>query len=398
MTFKLSFSQQEVSFAINAHQDDWQLFMASNITNDLSNGAKVVFITLTAGDAGIGSGGTGIIPYYLARERGAVYSSKFAQDIFVNNPEQLSIQNNFVPVTYIYNNTSISHNISKYVYKNCISYFLRLPDGGINGTGFIGTGYKSLQKLRSNTINTISPVDNSTIYNGWNDLMLTIKQIIINEKGSDSQVWLNIPSTSTTINSSNYNPNDHSDHKYTSILSRDAVSNLSWVGIAGWVMYHSSSKPANLINHKHQDASALFAMYNWGLIESGYNTNYEVSHQNWLPMDYYAIERLPNGSSNRIIQQTENVELIEIPLLLDYKNPLNHGEEINLKINPFEEGELKVEIFELTGKMIAIKKYNITKLEVIDVSLQDIKSESDIIYIKLSLNNLYQDTCKIILK
>ena len=39
-----------VSYSIQAHQDDWQLFMGSKIMADLNvSGRKVVFITLTAG-------------------------------------------------------------------------------------------------------------------------------------------------------------------------------------------------------------------------------------------------------------------------------------------------------------------------------------------------------------
>ena len=41
---------------------------------------KAVFITFTAGDEGLRNG-SGAIPYYLAKEQGAVYSSKFASDI-----------------------------------------------------------------------------------------------------------------------------------------------------------------------------------------------------------------------------------------------------------------------------------------------------------------------------
>lgn len=233
-TSEFVYCQQEVSFSIQAHQDDWQLFMASNITNDISSGAKIVFITFTAGDAGIGNGGSGLIPYYKARENGSVYSSKFAQDIFFSHPQPLPIQSNLAQISYINSsNSTISHNIAKYIYKNCVNYFLRLPDGNSNGSGFSLTGSKSLQKLKQNQISSISSIDGLTTYNGWNDLTLTIKQIILNESGSDNQVWINAPSISTNSFSLNYNPNDHSDHKYSSIAARDAVSNLSWVGIAG---------------------------------------------------------------------------------------------------------------------------------------------------------------------
>ena len=62
-------AQTSVTFSVQAHQDDWQLFMSSKIVADLNLGAKVVFITLTAGDASVGSGsyGPGGVPFYLSR-------------------------------------------------------------------------------------------------------------------------------------------------------------------------------------------------------------------------------------------------------------------------------------------------------------------------------------------
>src|SRR5436190_22007358 len=74
------FAQQEVSYYLAAHQDDWQLFMGTNAKADASY-AKVVFITLTAGDAGDGNNGGGIIPYFQARENGAIKSVQFIANL-----------------------------------------------------------------------------------------------------------------------------------------------------------------------------------------------------------------------------------------------------------------------------------------------------------------------------
>src|SRR4051794_26525494 len=71
---------QEVSYYFMAHQDDWQLFMGSSVRADISL-KKVVFVTLTAGDAGLGKGGNGTIPYYNARENGSVQSTQFIANI-----------------------------------------------------------------------------------------------------------------------------------------------------------------------------------------------------------------------------------------------------------------------------------------------------------------------------
>ena len=62
----------KVSFYFAAHQDDWQLFMNPSAFEDVTNGAaKTVFIHMTAGDAGLGTGvGGRKHPFYLrARKR-----------------------------------------------------------------------------------------------------------------------------------------------------------------------------------------------------------------------------------------------------------------------------------------------------------------------------------------
>ena len=63
----------KVSFYFAAHEDDWQLFMNPSAFEDVTGGAaKTVFVHLTAGDAGLGTGlGGRKHPFYLARENGA---------------------------------------------------------------------------------------------------------------------------------------------------------------------------------------------------------------------------------------------------------------------------------------------------------------------------------------
>src|SRR3982751_4652743 len=120
-------SQTQVSYSVQAHDDDWQLFMSSKIMSDLTAGGRVVFITTTAGDGGNGAGsGPSTIPYYLARERGSIYASKYASDLAGGN----------ISDTPTAARVTISgHSIIRYSYNNnkVINYFLRLPDGNYNG-------------------------------------------------------------------------------------------------------------------------------------------------------------------------------------------------------------------------------------------------------------------------
>lgn len=280
---------QPVIYSVQAHQDDWQLFMSSKIITDLTAGSKVVFITLTAGD-----GGCGNCSYTPSREIGSVYSSKFAVDLTNTATAPTDVP---VATTVSIN----SHNITKYVYKNSVNYFLRLPDGSGNGAGFPSTGNQSLQRLKNNNISSITAVDNSAVYTSWADLTNTIKAIINTEKITGRQGWIYSASLNTTNNSNppnpTYNINDHSDHYYSAMAARDAVSAApeAWVGINEFVDYYSSALPANLSSTAYENASIIFAHGALGITLAEYRNEFTVDHQIWLPMDYYGTFRNPSG-------------------------------------------------------------------------------------------------------
>lgn len=179
-------AQPEVNFYVAADQDDWQLFMAKKVWNDLGDGpgGKAVIITFTAGDAGNGTNAVApaTVPYYLARETGAVYSSKFISDINLQ-----PIYSNTYPVPTAQNVITAGKTIVKYEYGQAngigkvVNYFLRLPDGGPTGNGFAGTGMVSLKKLKEGSIPNITSVDGANTYT-WNQLMATIVAIIFAER------------------------------------------------------------------------------------------------------------------------------------------------------------------------------------------------------------------------
>ena len=218
LSVNLQVQAQPVIYSVQAHQDDWQLFMSSKIIGDLNTGSKAVFITLTAGDQGCGTcafGGGG--PYHLSRERGSVYSSKFAADLSTGTaPTDVPV------VTTV---TVNAKTLRKYVYKNTVNYFFNLPDGGGSGAGSSETGNQSLQRLKLNQITAMNVVGYTTSpsTNGpaaftytWAQLVATINAIIIAEKITGQQAWIYSASLDAA-----YNPGDHSDHLYSSIAARE---------------------------------------------------------------------------------------------------------------------------------------------------------------------------------
>ncbi|MDP2338445.1 MAG: hypothetical protein Q8N05_18745 [Bacteroidota bacterium] len=278
------YSQQQVSITVQGHADDWQLFMSRNIVEDLSFG-KVVIITVTAGDSGHGSSayGNGNIPYFMAREKGAVYSSKFASDLSGKEVSEIPVCS-MVEVN--------RHRIARYRYKdNIVNYFLRLPDG-LKGDGAPETGNQSLKRLKNKEIQSITAIDHSATYKDWSDLTQTIKSIILAERGTDDEIWMNLPSTDKK-----YNHGDHTDHYYSSLAAQDAVVDLPWVGIVSWMLYRSKKLPGNLSPSEQQNATAIFAVFSWSIVESGYVTCFEKQHTVYLPGDYFLITRKPTGGS-----------------------------------------------------------------------------------------------------
>src|SRR5712692_478038 len=121
-----------VAFYIVAHQDDWQLFMTPNAYRDMCRpDTKVVFIYTTTGEAGKGTS------YWQAREKGALQSIRFALDT-PDSPPQDFVEGE---------RDACGHPLYYCVYKNSVSYFLRLPDGRLSGKGSEIYRYESLTKL-----------------------------------------------------------------------------------------------------------------------------------------------------------------------------------------------------------------------------------------------------------
>ena len=294
MTTAVVQAQVQVAFSAVADADDWQLFMSKKMLDDLSagSGGKSVIITFTAGDLGLGTGGSGTVPYYLAREKGAAYSAKLLSDMALS-----PIYPNTYAVPTAQNVVLNGKTLVKYVYGNSnghgqvVNYFLRLPSGGQTGTGYAGTGNVSLKKLKDGTISTLTSVDGVNTYT-WASLVNIVKYIIFAEKGNDAQVWMNSPGLSAITN-----PNDHSDHFYSSTAAEEAVAGFTWVGINEFVMDNSSTLSANLNNEEFEEASGVYGYYNWGVMKNKYSNELTATTRAWIPMESFSILRSPSGTA-----------------------------------------------------------------------------------------------------
>jgi len=267
----------KVSFYFAAHQDDWQLFMNPTAFNDVAGPrTKVVFIHMTAGDAGSGIGARGRkYPYYLARENGAEAAIRFMADA-----DREPINKN---ASYLRFN---GHLIYRIGYRNTVSYFLRVPDGDLDGMGYFDTGYQSLRRLAQGDIHTMWAVDGSTIYHGWTDLVATVRAIIDFERDEAPAVQLNVAETDPRIN-----PGDHSDHLMTAKAALDSVAGLSCVRRAYYVDYASARLPANLNTEQRDLESAVFAVTAAGVRALDHVANWTWYDRSYVGKNYFRVDQ-----------------------------------------------------------------------------------------------------------
>jgi hypothetical protein len=276
--------QDKVSFYFAAHEDDWQLFMNPSAFEDVVSGAvKTVFVHTTAGDAGLGIGWGGRKhPYYLARENGAEAAVRFMADAD-DAPVMKS-------ASYGYFN---GHPIYRVSYRNTVSYFLRLPDGNPLGTGYYDTSFQSLRRLGEGAIETMTAIDGSTSYQGWNDLVATVRAIVYFERERAGLIQINVAELDPRIN-----PRDHSDHLMTAMAALDAVAPLHCVRRVHYVDYASAQLPENLNSQQRDRESSVFAVTLAGVLAFDHGVAWHHYDQSYVGRSYSRVQEPPGPCAN----------------------------------------------------------------------------------------------------
>lgn len=190
---------RKVCFYISAHADDWNLFMYPHVYNDIVSGCKTVLIFTTAGDAGFDQ------RFWLSREEAAISAIKFCMLPLCDIEEE-------------HDETDFNgHLIHWHRINNIVVYFLRLPDGGMDGKGHKSGQYQSLEKLICGEIESIVTLNNTATYYTWNDLVNTMEAIISIESDDSPEKYLHYLNPDIAINFK-----DHPDH----IATGRAVQNI----------------------------------------------------------------------------------------------------------------------------------------------------------------------------
>jgi hypothetical protein len=271
----------KVSFYFAAHADDWQLFMNPSAFEDVTTGAsKTVFVHITAGDAGLGiSAGGRKHPFYLARENGAETAIRFMTDADNIPADKKSSQM-----------TLNDHKVYRVAYGTAVSYFLRLPDGNGLGTGYAETGFQSLKRLSEGQIPSMAAVDGSSVYQGWGDLVATLRTIVLQERGPAGPIQVNVPELDSRLN-----PGDHSDHLMTAKAALEATNDMSCVRRVHYINYASSRLPDNLTAQQRDRESSVYAVTLSGILAFDHRVSWQHYDSSFVGRNYFRVEE-PTGS------------------------------------------------------------------------------------------------------
>ena len=212
--------------------------MGDVVGKQIRAGHSIVFVYLTAGDNGRDS------LYWQTRERAALQSTRVA--VGPEAADSGALRCSTMEIS--------EQTIRKCVIANTESYFMRLPDGKRNGLGFGRHDYQSLRRLRGKKIGTIVAVDGSATYNGWQDLMATVSNLIGSGLASaEIIVHANDPSVAA-------NPHDHFDHRMTGLLVNDLRKGQTW-STRYYVGYALATRAANRSTDEAREKTAIFLAY-----------------------------------------------------------------------------------------------------------------------------------------
>jgi LmbE family N-acetylglucosaminyl deacetylase len=221
-----------------AHEDDDLLFMNPDHQQRLRSGECLRTVYLTAGDDGLRS------TYWLGREKGA----EAAYDTMQSHGASLWIER-YVSVN--------SHEYIKMASPrgnpNITLVFINLPDGNVNGNGFVRTHTKSLAKLANGTISSMDTVEGQSTYtkNDLTNLLVRLMQFYHPDEID----------TQTPINDSAV-AQDHSDHITTGQFVTSARALYSQATpLRYYTGYPISLLPQNVSGQDLADKTAAFYAY-----------------------------------------------------------------------------------------------------------------------------------------
>jgi hypothetical protein len=272
-----------VSVFVVAHPDDWQLFMnpaAFHAMNEPHE--KAVFVHVSAGDAGRGVGGEPV-PYYLAREEGALRAIRFMANA-ANATAALGADTRPQAVE------RAGHQLARHTYANAVAYFFRIHDGNIVNGDHYQEHPLSLQRLRSGASAETQAIDGSARYAGWGDFVNTLEAVILSERAPEAALNLHIAELDERRN-----PGDHHDHRAVAFAMEEVAARLPCARVSRHQEYATRDRRPNVRGVDYLIDAGTWAATASGLSDSHAGSTWEPGHNVWVGRDYHRTQN-PRGT------------------------------------------------------------------------------------------------------
>jgi len=274
-----------LSVFVVAHPDDWQLFMNPDAFHAMTRpDDKAVFVHVSAGDAGKVLGGEPV-PYYLAREEGALRAIRFMANA-VNATAALGADSRPASVD------RAGHPVARHTYANAVAYFMRIHDGNIVTGDQFQEHPLSLQRLRSGASPETKAIDDSTRYAGWKDFVATLEAVIKSELAPGAALNLHIAELDETRN-----PDDHPDHRAVAFAMEEVIARLPCARVSRHLEYSSNKHEPNVTGVDYMIDVGTWAATASGLSDNHAGSTWEPGHNSWLGRDYHRTQE-PSGACN----------------------------------------------------------------------------------------------------
>jgi LmbE family N-acetylglucosaminyl deacetylase len=249
---------------IVAHEDDALLFQSPDLLDAIKSGLCVSTVYVTAGDAG------DVEAYWTGREDGA--NAAYA--------DMAGVPDNWTKgVTNAADHDIVTYTLSSGA-PNVRQLFMRLPDGGVDGSGFNCYGEESLQKLWTGEINTIHPVDGSQSYTSQ-DLTATLTALM-------TAIHPDIIRVQDYLGSFGHGA-DHSDHYGSAYYARAAHQQYTPEHtFTGYEGYGTAALPENVSGSDltaKQNAFYAYAQHDSHVCGSTAGCSNSV-YESWLRRQY----------------------------------------------------------------------------------------------------------------
>lgn len=254
-------SPASAALFIAAHPDDIAYLMNKNAQIDVKSNYATVFLVLTAGDAGNGTGANGNtknIPYYRARLRAHELTVRFWQ----------GLDSDIAAPLPTYSTELIKgKNVETVTMGNVVMYYLNLPD---NGT------LMQLSKRDIFSVRSISPVNTYTLA----QVKDVIREIIRINNPATPIINLNTQDPDAIWNSG-----DHPDHLATGEIVSEAVTEVAAYNCVHQLFYQGYIVGGDAPTYTRDEMEiqvATIGVLNSGLIDNGNKSTWDYFHNNFF--------------------------------------------------------------------------------------------------------------------